>query len=690
MSHTASCDHEGHEGHADPEHSGPGPAPLQATAGFEQTGSGPVEGSPAEGGQATARRPASGGVWSSLLGQAEARWAAMSLLLFLAGLALRAASAGPAADVAFGVCYATGGWQPALAGLQALKDRSLDVDLLMVVAALVAAGIGQVLDGALLIVIFSTSGALEAISSRRTRDAVTSLLRLAPDVASLVTPVGETVVDAATLEVGDRVMVRPGERIAADGRVVHGCSDVDQASITGEPLAVAKAPGAEVYAGTLNGAGALVVEVTRPAEESVVARIVALVAEASETKARTQLLIDRVEQRYSLGMVSVTVALLVVPLLAGAALQPSLLRAMTFMIVASPCAVVLATMPPYLAAIANAGRNGVLVKSAVAMEQLGDITRVAFDKTGTLTRGVPRLVSTSVAGGLSEAQLLVWAAAAESSSEHPLGRAVTAAARQRGLDVPEAHDFAARPGLGVAATVDGRLINVSRPDVLDVMAASPAVDQARAAVTEAESLGRTAVVVTADGSPAGVLCLADHLRPDAAGAVDHLARLTGAPAVLLTGDNRNAAAALAVEVGIDDVRASLLPADKVAAVRSLQAGGARLAVVGDGVNDAPALAAAHIGVAMGRHGSDLALETADVVVVRDELGALPAAVRVSRHARRVVRANLVIATVVIAALVALDLTGHLPLPLGVAGHEGSTVIVGLNGLRLLRRRHWHA
>ncbi len=671
MSHTATCER---DGHADP----------VGTLVEDPIGTRVVD--PAGGPAGTARR---GGRWSSLADQPEVRWAALSLVLFLIGLAVRAGGGGWVADVLFAGCYAAGGWEPGLAGLQALRDRSLDVDLLMVVAALVAAGIGQVLDGALLIVIFSTSGALEAVSTRRTRDAVTSLLSLAPEVANRLGPDGQEVVDAAALTVGDRIMVRPGERIAADGRVVAGSSDVDQASITGEPLPVSKTPGEEVFAGTLNGSGALVVEVTRPAGESVVARIVALVEEASETKAQTQLFVDRVEQRYSIAMVTVTLALFLVPLILGSALQPTLLRAMTFMIVASPCAVVLATMPPYLAAIANAGRHGVLVKSAVVMEQLGQTSRVAFDKTGTLTRGAPRLEDVSAVNPAVDADtVLSWAAAAEHPSEHPLARAVVDAARERGLALPVAAEFASAPGRGVQAMVAGRSIRVGRPDILEGSPAGPAVSDARTAVADLEESGRTAVVVLADGQAVGVLGLADELRPDARAAVARLAEVTAAPAVLVTGDNRRAAAAVAAAVGIGDVRSGLLPEGKVAAVEDLQGGGARLAVVGDGVNDAPALAAAHLGVAMGRHGSDLALETADVVMVRDELSALPAAINISRRARRVVKANLAFAATVIAALVCVDLAGHLPLPLGVAGHEGSTVVVGLNGLRLLRRRHW--
>ncbi|HET9690432.1 MAG TPA: heavy metal translocating P-type ATPase, partial [Acidimicrobiales bacterium] len=500
MSHTATCEHD--HPHADEATvEGLPPSPVRPAA---------------------APRPAAGRL--SLLAQPEVRWAAISLGLFLVGLALRGASGGVAADVAFAGCYVAGGWEPGAAGLRALWERTLDVDLLMVVAAVVAAAIGQVLDGALLIVIFSTSGALEAVSTRRTREAVGSLLALAPEVASRITPDGETVVDAAALVPGDRIRVRPGERVAADGRVVSGASDVDQATITGEPLPASKGPGDQVFAGTLNGAGALVVEVRRPVAESVVARIAALVEEASETKARTQLFIDRVEQRYSLGMVTVTLALFVVPLLTGAALQPTLLRAMTFMIVASPCAVVLATMPPYLAAIANAGRHGVLVKSAVAMEQLGETTQVAFDKTGTLTRGTPRLDSVhTLEPAVTDDRLVAWAAAAEASSEHPLGRAVVAGASARSLVVPPATGFVSEPGRGVAATVDGRRVRVTRPEPGD-----GAADAVASAVADVEALGRTAVVVTADGRPLGVLGIADEVRPDAAAAVGRLAQLTTA------------------------------------------------------------------------------------------------------------------------------------------------------------------
>jgi cation-transporting P-type ATPase J len=619
----------------------------------------------------------------------EVRWAALATALFLIGLITHFTHApGWLAWMFFLACYGAGGWEPGLAGLRALRAKTLDVDLLMVLAALGAAAVGQVLDGGLLIVIFATSGALEAVATHRTAQAVRGLLDLAPERAVRLRDNGiEEFVDAASLQVGDMVLVRPGERIPADGQVVSGASEVDQATITGEPLPAAKTGGDEVFAGTRNGTGALTVRVQRSAEDSVLARIVAMVEQASATKAKTQLFIEKVEQRYSLGMVSATVLLFAIPLLAGAALQPTLLRAMTFMIVASPCAVVLATMPPLLAAMANAGRHGVLVKSAVVMEQVGATTQVAFDKTGTLTEGTPRLAEIKVLPGtrLDEKQVLALAAAAEHPSEHPLARAIVTAAQDAGLPPAPAEQFSALPGRGITAQVDGHRVEIGAPTHLLNAADATTTDM----VAMIEDGGATAAIVRLDGQPVAVLGIADQLRSTASDAVDRITAVTGTAPLLLTGDNQRAALRLGAEVGIDQVRAGLLPGDKVDAVRALQAEGQRVLLVGDGVNDAPALAAANTGIAMGRAGSDLALDTADAVIMRDDLATIPAVIDLSRRARRVVVANLAIAATIIAALVTWDLAGHLPLPLGVLGHEGSTVIVGLNGLRLLRRSVWN-
>ncbi|MFF5306085.1 heavy metal translocating P-type ATPase [Streptomyces sp. NPDC013161] len=630
-----------------------------------------------------------------VLALAEARWATAALVLFLVALPFQLTGApawswGPL----YAAAYVTGGWEPAWAGLTALREKTLDVDLLMIVAAIGAASIGQVMDGALLIVIFATSGALEALATARTQDAVRGLLDLAPATATRLDDDGSgSTVPTGDLVVGDIVLVRPGERVGADGRVLTGASEVDQATITGEPLPVAKEAGDEVFAGTLNGTGALRIRVERDASDSVIARIVAMVEEASETKAPTQLFIEKVEQRYSLGMVAATLAVFLVPLASGANLTGSLLRAMTFMIVASPCAVVLATMPPLLSAIANAGRHGVLVKSAVVMERLGQVDAVALDKTGTLTEGTPRVTDIRPldGSGLTEDALLALAAAAEHPSEHPLARAVVDAAHTRGLRIAGMRAFTSTPGVGVRATVDGHTIAVGAPARL--LYGDDDTDTVRAAefAADLEDGGRTAVLVLRDSVPVGVLGIADRLRPDAAATVAALTTLTGGTPMLLTGDNPRAAARLAAEVGItgDEVHAGLLPQDKVEAVRRLEARGRKVLVIGDGVNDAPALAAAHSGIAMGRAGSDLALETADAVVVRDELATVPKVVALSRAARRLVVQNLAIAAVFISGLVVWDLAGHLPLPLGVLGHEGSTVIVGLNGLRLLRDTAWN-
>ncbi|WP_443061452.1 heavy metal translocating P-type ATPase [Streptomyces sp. NBC_00414] len=624
-------------------------------------------------------------VRTRLLALPEARWAALSTAAFLLALPLQLLGGsawlwGPL----YAAAYLAGGWEPALEGLRTLRGKTLDVDLLMIVAALGAASIGQVMDGALLIVIFATSGAMEALATARTEDSVRGLLGLAPPTATRLHAVsgteeeGEETVEAAGLAIGDVILVRPGERVGADGRVLDGASDIDQATITGEPLPVSKAAGDEVFAGTLNGTGALRVRVERDPSDTVIARVVALVEEASRTKAPTQLFVERIEHRYALGMVAATVLVLAVPLAFGADLTGALLRAMTFMIVASPCAVVLATMPPLLSAVANAGRHGVLIKSAVVMERLGQTDRVAYDKTGTLTEGTPHLVEVlpEAEAGFSETELLSLAAAAEHRSEHPLARAIVAAAQDlpHGTQSEGASDFRSAPGCGVTATVAGREVAVGSPERLGEGAAVPDTDG-------------TAVVVRVDGVRAGWLLLADRIRPGAPAAVSALNRLTTAAPALLTGDNPRAARSVAERTGIpsDGVRADLLPHEKAEAVRDL---GGRVLFVGDGVNDAPALAAAHTGVAMGRAGSDLALETADAVLVHDDLTVVPKAVALSRRARRLVVQNLCLAGAFISVLVVWDLAGHLPLPLGVAGHEGSTVLVGLNGLRLLRESAW--
>lgn len=640
---------------------------------------------------ADVRHPA-GASRTRLVDIAEVRWALAATALFALGLLAQLIDAPTWTYWAlYLACYATGGWEPALEGLRALRDRTLDVDLLMIVAALGAAAIGQIFDGALLIVIFATSGALEAVLTRRTADSIRSLLDLAPETATVLDTAGhERTVAASDLRPGDIVTVRPGERISGEGTIVDGASDIDQASITGESVPVSKSVGDEVFAGTINGTGALRIRIDVDPSDTIIARIVTMVEHASETKAEKQLFIEKVEQYYSKTVVLCTAAIFAVPMLLGNDLESSLLRAMTFMIVASPCAVVLATMPPLLAAMATAGRNGVLVKSAVAMEQLRSIDTVAFDKTGTLTEGTPRVECIDILGTLDEHEVLRLAAAAENGSEHPIGLAVVDYATSRGVAITTATHFDSTPGMGVTATVDGRIVTVTKPDAAQHNTNAPA--ERTAALREAE--GMTAVIVHLDGEAIAVIGLVDIVRAEADTTVAGLEELVGTRAVLLTGDNDRVARAVAARAGIVDVRAGLLPQDKAEAVTQLQMERTdgetprRVLLVGDGVNDAPAMATADIGVAMGRRGSDLALDTADAVLIRDDLGALASVIALSRRAHRIVVANLAIAATFIVVLVAWDLIGTLPLPIGVAGHESSTVIVALNGMRLLSSRAW--
>ncbi|MTV24991.1 cadmium-translocating P-type ATPase [Nitriliruptoraceae bacterium ZYF776] len=602
----------------------------------------------------------------------EVRRAVVAVAAYAVGLALDLLGAATGAWLAaYLVTYVVGGWTPTREGLEALRERRLDVDVLMVVAAIAAASIGQWADGALLIAIFATSGALEEVVTGRAEKDLRSLLDLAPDRAERLDDAGRPVtVDAATLRPGDHVLVRPGARVPADGTVTEGRSDLDQASLTGEPLPVPRGVGDEVLAGSVNGDGPLVVRVGRDPADAVIARVARQVEEAAAAKAPTQLTIERFEQRYALGVVVATLLYLTLPwLVLGWAFEETLLRAMTFMIVASPCAVVLATMPPLLAAVARAGRAGVLVRGAVVVEQLAEVDAVAFDKTGTVTTGRPDVVAID---SDDRDRLLALAAAAEARADHPAATAIVAAARDAGVTVGAASDVQALPGRGVAALVGGDRVAVGNASlVADLPDGCPHDDE------------HTTVGVSVDDRLLGSLCLADRTRTGAPTATAALRELGVRRQLLLTGDREVAARALAAELGIDEVRGGLLPEDKTAELVRVRDAGHRTLFVGDGVNDGPALATADVGVAMGA-GTAVALDAADVVLLRDDVRVLPELVALARRARRLVRQNLVIAGVFIVVLVALDLAGQLPLPIGVAAHEGSTVLVALNGLRILR------
>lgn len=592
----------------------------------------------------------------------------------------------PAVALLYTVAYLTGGYYGLLDGLAVLRERRLDVNLLMILAALGAALIGQPAEGAALLFLFSLSNTLQTYAMGRSRKAIEKLLDLRPAIATVRRGSRLVSLPVEKLVVGDTVMVRPGERFPIDGEVSAGTSAVDQSTITGESLPVEKAPGDTVFAGTVNGNGALEVHVTRLAKDTTLAKIVQMVEEAQSSKAQTQRMLDNFEQAYALLVLGGAVLLVLIPyLLLRHEFHPTFYRAMTWLVVASPCALVISTPASILSAIANGARRGILFKGGVHLEQTAGIKVVAFDKTGTLTSGTPSVTRVLPLGGMDEGQLLRLAAATEARSEHPLARAIVRAAEERGLRLPPAAGFQAIPGQGVEARVEGRQIWIGSERLFSerrIPTPAEILRQAR----ELEANGQTVMLVYAAGEWLGLLAVADSLRPDAADIVARLKGLGVERVVMLTGDNERVAANIASRAGIDEFHAGLLPQDKVRVLKELRHKYGPVAMVGDGVNDAPALAVADVGVAMGGAGTDVALETADMVLMADDLAQLPYAIGLARQARRTVWQNLAFSMAVIVFLVATAFGANLPLPLGVVGHEGSTVIVVLNGLRLLGYR----
>ena len=587
------------------------------------------------------------------------------------------------------VAYITGGIFGLKAGVEALvEERTIDVDLLMVLAALGAAAIGAPFEGALLLFLFSLSNVLQDYAMDRTRNAISSLVQLRPTQARVQRGERSHMVRVEEVAVGTHLLVLPGDRIPLDGRVLSGASSVDQSSLTGESLPITKQAGAEVFAGTVNQNGSLEIEVTRATADSTLARLIQMVEEAQAAKARTQRFLEKAEQYYAVGVIGATLAAIFAPVLfMDQTFAEAFYRAMTLMVAASPCALVISTPATILSAIAGSARKGVLFKGGVHLEQTARVKVVAFDKTGTLTWGKPHLTDIepldSFGGGQDD--LLVIAAAVESRSEHVLAQAAVAAAEERNLAIPSVSSFEATPGQGVRATIGDSEIAIGSPR--SFAAPCSGLDEAAHRIERLEEEGKTAVLVARRTEQhtqiLGVLAFADTLRPEAAQLVVQLKRRGVERVAMLTGDNERAAAAIARQVGVDEYQAALLPADKVRHIERLQAQYGPVAMVGDGVNDAPALAAATVGIAMGAAGTDVALETADVVLMGDELERLPYAIALSRRARRTLIANLAFSLGMIALMVAALCGWSLSLPLAVCGHEGGTVLVCLNGLRLL-------
>lgn len=606
-------------------------------------------------------------------------------VLIAAGLLLRWLTDVPplVPTVVFALALVSSGLFSIRGALVSLRQGVFDIETLMVLAGVGAALLGAWFEGAFLLFLFSLGHALEHRAMDKARRAIESLGKLRPETARVKR--GDEVKEVAVGEVrrGDLVVVRPGDRVPLDGVIRSGNSSLDQATITGESVPVAKSPGDTVFAGTINAEAALEVEVTKLSTESVISRVMDMVAVAEAQKSPTQRFAKRLERIFvPLVLVAAPLLTAFVYFVQGQSLKDSVLRGISLLVAASPCALAIATPAAVLSAVARAARGGVLIKGGAHLETLGKVAAMAFDKTGTLTVGKPRLITVSPAPGVEEKDLLAAAAAAEANCSHPLALAVINGAKERGVEAAPAESTEAIHGKGLRAVVRGESVMVGSLALF----ADEAVPEGVATTTgQLEAAGQTTMVVKRVGNFLGVLGVADTLRPEAKEALAALRRVGIKRTVMLSGDNALVARAIAAQVGIDEARAPLMPDGKVEELRKLSKEGG-VAMVGDGVNDAPALAATSVGVAMGGTCSDVALETADLVLMSESLERLPFAVKLARASGRVILQNLIIALGVSAILIVASVFGWVRISEAIILHEGSTLLVVANGLRLLAFR----
>lgn len=618
------------------------------------------------------------------------------------GWSLEKASVSPLiATGLFVLAYLLGSWFTVKEIFVALRAHKFEIDFLMLVAAFGAALLGEWFEGALLLFLFTLGHALEGYAMGRARKAIEALSKLVPETALRMQVSGtETEVAVAELVVGDRILVKPNTRIAADGFVLSGNSSVNQAPITGESVPVDKRPVSDaksaaahptdlspeerVFAGTINGPSALTISVTRVAAESTLARMANMVAQAETQKSPTQQFTDKFERVFVPVILVAVFALMFAWLVVDESFSESFYRAMAVLVAASPCALAIATPSAVLAGVARAARGGVLIKGGAHLESLGLVQAVAFDKTGTLTEGKPKLTDVVTTQGTQEEELLQVALAVEKLSDHPLAGAIVTGVAERLLPSTnslEAKNAEAITGYGIQATVDGRAVLIGKPGLFTREGALP--EEVLRVVDNLEADGRTVMVVKAGEKFLGILGVMDTPRESARTVVAELRALGIGRTIMLTGDNQRVADAVAKYVGISEARGNLLPEQKVAAITHLARSSSRVAMVGDGVNDAPAMASATVGIAMGAGGSDVALETADVALMADNLDALPFAMGLSRAARNVIRQNLWASLGMVAFLIPATIFDVAGIGVTVAFHEGSTLLVVVNALRLL-------
>ena len=565
-------------------------------------------------------------------------------------------------------------------GLRAVKNRALDMNFLMSVAAAGAWIIGEQTEAAATLFLFAIAELLETYSMDRARNAIKALMDLSPAEATVIREGQEVRVPAVEIDIGETVVIRPGEKIPVDGDITSGRSSVNQAPITGESMPVDKEPGAGVFAGSLNGQGALQVRSTKPASDTTLARIIHAVEEAQASRAPTQTFVDRFARIYTPAVVGVAILIAILPPLAGLGDWDTwIYRALAMLVVACPCALVISTPVSIVSGLAGAARAGILIKGGAHLENAGAVTTVCFDKTGTLTVGRPAVSELVSIGNRSEADVLRAAMGVERHSEHPLAQAILEFGTARGDASPASTDFEALIGRGARATVDGEVVYVGNERLAREL--GTATTRAIAELERLEHAGKTAVLVTTKREPVGVLGIADQVRPEARSALTSLRDAGVRKLVMLTGDNEGTARAVAEHLGVDRYHAELLPDDKVRIVRQLEGHGERVAFVGDGVNDAPALAAATVGVAMGAAGTDVALETADIALMSDDLTKLALAIRLSRRTLQVIRQNVWFSIGIKGVFLVFAVGGWATLWMAVAADMGASLIVVANGLR---------
>lgn len=603
-------------------------------------------------------------------------------LLVLAVIASLAGASRLVAESLYLLSMAVGGWPIARAALSALRVRALDMNVLMALAALGAVGIGAYAEGAWVLVLFAVGTTLETFALDRSRRAVEALMELAPSEARVLRDDVEYTVPVEEVAPGDFVVVRPGERLPVDGIVAQGSSSVDQSPITGESVPVDVGRGDEVYAGALTVQGSLTIQATRPAADSTLSRIAALVEEAQGTRAPSERFIDRFARIYTPIVFLAALLLATVPLAFGGEPDTWIYRALALLIVACPCSLVISVPVAVVSAIGGAAREGVLITNGQALEDLGRVSVVALDKTGTLTLGAPELERVVVLDDdLDEAEALALMGSVEQLSEHPLAAAIVRAARERGAALAQPEGFEALPGRGVEAVVGGRTLWAGGPRL-----AGERLGAVPAGLDDLHAAGQTALVLGEGERALALFGVADQIRPEAATAIESLAGVGIERTVMLTGDSEPIARTIAGRTGMSEWRAGLLPEDKLTAVGELQRDGTVVAMVGDGINDAPALAAARVGVAMGAAGSDVALSSADVALMSDRLDRLPDALARARKALSVMRVNVIASLLVKGLFVLLVPFGLVTLVLAVVADMGMSLLVTFNALRLLRRK----